>query len=103
MNMRRIVLASALALATSGGAIAGDADAGKKKTATCVACHGPDGISTAPDYPNLACQKEKYLVKALTAYKSGARNDPMMKPMVAALSEDDVANLAAYYASLNCK
>ena len=53
---------------------------------TCAACHGQNGISIAPDYPNLACQKEKYLVKSLKAYKSGARNDPLMKPMVMALS-----------------
>lgn len=82
---------------------AGDAAAGAKKTTTCVACHGKDGISIAPTYPNLACQKEQYLVKAIKAYKSGARNDPMMKPMVASLSDSDVENVAAYYSALNCK
>ena len=82
---------------------AGDAAAGAKKTTTCVACHGKDGISIAPTYPNLACQKEQYLVKSIKAYKSGARNDPMMKPMVASLSDADIENIAAYYATLNCK
>ncbi len=82
---------------------AGDAAAGAKKAITCVACHGQNGISIAPIYPNLACQKKKYLVKAIKAYKSGARNDPMMKPMVAALSNSDIENVAAYFSTLNCK
>ncbi len=82
---------------------AADAAAGAKKAGTCVACHGKDGISIAPNYPNLACQKDKYLVKAIKAYKSGARNDPMMKPMVGSLSDTDIENLAAYFSTLNCK
>ena len=82
---------------------AGDAAAGAAKTVTCVACHGKDGISIAPTYPNLACQKEQYLIKSLKAFKSGERNDPMMKPMVAALTDADIENLAAYYSTLNCK
>jgi len=82
---------------------AGDAAAGAAKTVTCVACHGKDGISIAPTYPNLACQKEQYIIKSLKAFKSGARNDPMMKPMVASLSDADIENLAAYYSTLNCK
>ena len=82
---------------------AGDAAAGAKKTTTCIACHGKDGISIAPNYPNLACQKDKYLVKAIKAYKSGARNDPMMKPMVGSLSDADIENLAAFFSTLNCK
>ena len=95
------VFLSMLALPVS--ALAGDAAAGEKKTATCVACHGKEGISIADIYPNLAGQKEAYLVKALKAYKSGARDDPMMKPMVAALSDADIENLAAYFASKACK
>ena len=95
------VFLSMLALPIS--ALAGDAAAGEKKTATCVACHGKEGISIADIYPNLAGQKEAYLVKALKAYKSGARDDPMMKPMVAALSDADIENLAAYFASKACK
>ena len=82
---------------------AADAAAGAKKAVTCVACHGKDGISIAPNYPNLACQKDKYLVKAIKAYKSGARNDPMMKPMVGSLSDADIENLAAFFSTLNCK
>ena len=72
-------------------------------TSVCVACHGADGISIVPDYPNLACQKEQYLMDSIKAYKNGDRNNPIMKPMVAALSDEDIANLAAYYATLGCK
>ena len=82
---------------------AGDAAAGAKKTVTCMACHGQNGISIAPTYPNLACQKEQYLIKAIHAYKSGARNEPLMKPMVAPLTDADIENIAAYYSTLNCK
>ncbi len=89
--------------AAAGPVIAGDAAAGKAKSATCVACHGAEGISMVPEYPNLACQKEKYLVTSIKAYKSGARENPLMKPMVASLSDADIENLAAYYATLNCK
>jgi cytochrome c553 len=84
-------------------AAAGDAAAGAKKATTCIACHGKDGVSIAPTYPNLACQKDQYLVKSIQAYKSGARNDPMMKPMVASLSDSDIENIAAYFSTLNCK
>ena len=82
---------------------AGDAEAGKAKSTTCTACHGQEGISMVPIYPNLAGQKEEYLVTSIKAYKNGERNNAIMKPMVAALSDEDIANLAAYYASLACK
>jgi cytochrome c553 len=66
----------------------------------CGACHGAAGISAIPTYPNLAGQKEAYLVIQLKAFKSGARNNAVMKGMVASLSDTDMADLAAYYASL---
>ena len=84
-------------------AMAGDAAAGKAKIGTCMACHGQDGHGTTADYPNLAGQQEKYLVAALKAYKNGGRDNPIMKPMVATLSDTDIENVAAYYASLPCK
>jgi cytochrome c553 len=87
----------------AGPAMAGDAAAGKAKIGTCTACHGQDGKGTTPDYPNLAGQSEKYLVTAIKAYKDGGRNNPIMKPMVMTLSDADVENVAAYYASLPCK
>ena len=84
------------------GAMAGNIAAGKEKaTAICAACHGPDG-STAidPSYPKLAGQYPDYLARALTDYKSGARKNAIMAGMAAALSKEDIANVAAYYASL---
>ncbi|MDX1513582.1 MAG: cytochrome c [Gammaproteobacteria bacterium] len=78
---------------------AGDAAAGKTKAAACAACHGVDGNSTNPEWPKLAGQHAKYLEKQIKAFKSGARKDPLMSPMVANLSDEDIADLAAYYAS----
>jgi cytochrome c553 len=100
--------AAALGLAAvlwgaSGVGWAGDAAAGKAMAVVCVACHGQEGISIAPEYPNLAGQKEKYLVKSLRAYKNGERSDPTMNPMVMSLGDADIENLAAYYAQLGCK
>jgi cytochrome c553 len=81
-------------------AVAGDAAAGKAKSATCAGCHGADGISSNDLWPNLAGQKEAYLAVQLKAFRDGARANPMMAPMAAALSDGDIADLAAYYASL---
>ncbi len=83
----------------SNAAMAGDIEAGKAKSAICASCHGPNGNSVNPLWPNLAGQKEQYLVKQIKAFRDGTRQDPMMAPMVAALSDEDIANLAAYYAS----
>ncbi len=98
------LLTLAAVLAVSAYASAADVDAGKAKAATCVACHGANGISMVPMYPNLAGQKEQYLVSSLKAYKAQQRtggNAPIMYGMVAPLSDDDIANLAAYFASLD--
>lgn len=77
-----------------------DIAAGKSKSAMCAACHGYAGISEIPMYPNLAGQKEAYLVKQLKGFKSGKRQDAVMAPMAKILSDADIKNLAAYYASL---
>jgi cytochrome c553 len=82
---------------------AGDIEAGKAKSVTCAACHGGEGISPTGTWPNLAGQKEQYLLAQLKAFKDGTRVNAQMAPMVAGLSDDDMANLAAYYASLGCK
>jgi cytochrome c553 len=79
---------------------AGDAEAGKAKAVTCAACHGANGISAIPLYPNLAGQKEAYIAQQLRNFKSGERNNAVMKGMVMALSETDMDNLAAYYANM---
>lgn len=92
---------AAISLVISGSAFAaGNAAAGKAKTATCVACHGPAGMSTVPMYPNLAGQHAQYLAKQIRAFKSGERKDPSMAPMVKALSDQDILDIAAYYESL---
>lgn len=77
----------------------GDIEAGKAKSATCVACHGEDGNSPSNLYPKLAGQHKSYLEKQLIQFKNGERNDPIMMGMTAALSEQDMKDLAAFYAS----
>ncbi|WP_425544915.1 c-type cytochrome [Colwellia asteriadis] len=76
----------------------GDVSAGKTKAATCAACHGADGNSLVPMYPSLAGQSANYIAKQLHDFKSGDRNDPVMAGMVAALSEEDMHDLAAFFA-----
>lgn len=97
--MKTILLLSALLI--SAPILAADKDAGKAKSAVCVACHGSNGISAIPMYPNLAGQKEAYLAIALKAYRDGTRKNMVMAPMAKPLSDEDIANLAAYYASLD--
>jgi cytochrome c553 len=101
--MQKITLLSALlsvsVLSTS--AFAGDAAAGKAKSMTCSACHGSNGISQIPMYPNIAGQKEQYLVLQLKAFRDGERKNMVMGPMAAGLSDTDIDNIAAYYAGLN--
>lgn len=81
-------------------AVKGNAEAGKGKITACAACHGPDGTGMNPDWPRLAGQGEKYLFKQLTQFKSGERKDAVMAPQVAALSEQDLADIAAYFSSV---
>jgi len=82
---------------------AADIEAGKAKSAMCAGCHGGQGISLTPVWPNLAGQKEQYLVNALKKYRSGERKNSQMSPMAMALTDEDIANLAAYYSSLSCQ
>jgi len=77
----------------------GDIDAGKTKSAVCAACHGPDGNSPSDLYPKIAGQHSSYLVKQLQEFKSGERENAIMLGMVTTLSEQDMEDLAAYYAS----
>ena len=104
MSARLILTATAtaLSLAFAQSAIAaGKAEAGKAKAAqVCAACHGADGAKpSAPDQPILAGQYYDYLVKALADYKSGKRNNPIMKGFVANLSAQDIEDLAAWFSS----
>lgn len=78
---------------------AADPAAGKGKTAACGGCHGADGNSVAPTFPRLAGQNMRYLKNQLSAFKSGARENEMMQPMAANLSEKDMEDISAYYAA----
>lgn len=78
--------------------VEGSAEAGQAKSITCAACHGPDGNSVNPQWPSLAGQNAKYIVQQLQAFKSGARSDPLMTPQAMMLSDEDMHNLAVYYA-----
>ncbi|HEY7865634.1 MAG TPA: cytochrome c [Psychromonas sp.] len=100
--MKKLLLVS-LFLVSPTLVSAADLEAGKAKSAVCAACHGAEGISAAPIYPNLRGQKEAYLLSSLKAYKSGQRQggmSMMMIPQAQALSDADMVNVAAYYSSL---
>jgi cytochrome c553 len=93
-----LVLVTALALFPA-GAFAQDAKAGKEKAAVCATCHGADGNSTIPQNPILAGQTARYLYLQLRDFKEGRRKDPIMSPMAANLSRQDMLDLAAYFAA----
>ncbi len=82
---------------------AGDAEAGKTKAAVCAACHGAEGISAIPINPNLAGQVPGYIAAQLKVFKSGERVNAVMQGQSIGLSEEDMADLDAYYASLPAK
>jgi cytochrome c553 len=107
MRRKTLVIALALGLAPLGAIWSqevappvGDAVAGKAVAATCAACHGIDGISLQAGVPHLAGQHAFYIQGAMAAYKTGTRKDERMQQVVGALSDQDIANVAAYYASL---
>ena len=94
-------LALALAaLAIAGTAHARDAAAGRTKAQACAICHGALGVSVTPDAPNLAGQPAIYVAAQLRAYRSGARKHEVMAVMAKPLTDDDIANLAAWFASI---
>ena len=99
--MKRAIalLLPALALASPVALAKGNAEAGKAKSTPCQACHGPAGISASPEFPNLAGQHADYLFTALRHYKLGKRKNAIMAGQVANLSEADMRDLAAFYAS----
>ncbi len=102
--MRKILITLTVALALPVSALAsGDAAAGKAKSTVCAACHGANGKSPIPNYPHLAGQQAAYLELSLKAYKNKERtgaNAAIMYGMVANLSDKDIADLAAFYSSL---
>jgi cytochrome c553 len=89
-----------LAMTFAGAAQAkGDIEAGKNKSVTCGACHGPDGNSVVPEWPKLAGQHASYLTKQIKDFKSGSRKNPVMSPVSSPLSDQDIEDLSAYFAS----
>ncbi|HYQ72456.1 MAG TPA: cytochrome c [Gammaproteobacteria bacterium] len=94
------ILLFGISLVAASKVVSGDAAAGKLKSAACTGCHGINGISNNPMWPNLAGQQEGYLVKQLQAFREGVRDDPLMTPMAQSLTDSDIDNLAAYYSNL---
>ena len=74
-------------------------EAGRSKSTTCVACHGPEGIAAAPQWPNLAGQHQGYLLESLLQYKDGTRVDLVMNPLIAPLDDATIEDLAAFFAA----
>ncbi len=100
MKFTTQILIAASALIIAAAANAGDIEAGKKKAAeVCSACHGPDGNSPVPDFPKLAGQHADYMAATLKKYKNGKRANPIMMGMAATLTDEDIANVSAYFAA----
>lgn len=100
--MKFLMIAATAAVLSTGAMAAGNADAGKGKVAVCASCHGANGKALVPTYPSLAGQNAAYLEGALKAYKSQERKGyqaAIMYGMAAPLSDQDIADIAAFYAS----
>jgi cytochrome c553 len=98
---RILALTGLFALILAGPAAAADAAAGRQKVAgICQACHGMDGLSKNPEAPNLAGQIESYLAKAIAEYRTEVRKNESMNIVAKELTDDDIANIAAYYAAI---
>ncbi|MCF5720888.1 c-type cytochrome [Pseudomonas syringae] len=103
--MNKLIVSLLLTLGITGAAVAaegplkGDATAGQAKAAVCGACHGPDGNSPAPNFPKLAGQGERYLTKQMHDIKDGKRTVLEMTGLLTNLSDQDLADIATYFAS----
>lgn len=97
--MKNVLFTALLVLGVTHHAMAADAAAGKSLATACGACHGADGNSAAPNFPKLAGQNAKYLIKQMKDIKSGERPVPVMAGQLDNLSEQQIADIAAYYAS----
>src|SRR2546423_9021018 len=93
-------VATSFLLLVSHASAAGNITAGRQKAAQCQTCHGLDGLSKLPDAPNIAGSPEQYLARQLNAFRKGERKNEMMSLVVQPLSDQDVADLAAYYAAI---
>ena len=103
INTLRVMISflflSTLFIAVGSASAGGDAKAGEKASATCAACHGADGNSSIATNPKLAGQYESYIIQALKAYRSGERQNAIMSGFAAALTDQQIADLAAYFSS----
>lgn len=97
--MKKLICLIVLCLACSDLFAKGNAIAGQQKSQVCQACHGPDGKSIDPSYPNLAGQHASYLEKALQDYRSGDRQNAVMASFAQNLTDEDIEDLAAWFAS----
>jgi cytochrome c553 len=100
--MRIVVAWLVVALLSSPklAAAAGDASVGKEKAQQCAVCHGIDGVATVPDAPNIGGESSIYLMKQLEAFRSGERRHEQMSIIAQGLSDQDIADLVAWYASI---
>jgi len=98
--MKKILLTAGLISVLSSTAYGSNTAQGKQLSASCAGCHGDNGISLSQNYPNLAGQKNQYLITQLKAFKNGSRKNATMTAMTSALSEQDIVNISAYYSSL---
>ena len=99
--MKNLLISLIVSAGLMSAAHAGDAEAGKAKSALCAACHGADGNSMAPNFPKIAGQGERYLIKQITDVRDGRRQILEMSAIVANLSDTDIADISAYFASQN--
>ncbi len=98
-TLNRLLLAFVVPLAVN-SAFAADPEIGRQKAQLCAACHGPMGLAAMPNTPNLAGQPEMYLAEQLKAYRSGKRAHEQMSLIAKPLSDEDIANVSAWYSSL---
>jgi cytochrome c553 len=102
MRLKTALLALSITFAVTANSeplVEGSAEAGKARSVTCAACHGPDGNSVNPAWPSIAGQNAPYMLKQLQAFKSGSRTDPLMTAQAMPLSEQEMRDLAVYYAA----
>lgn len=100
MTRHMIRAALACAFACAAGAAQADTAAGRAKARMCIVCHGEYGISILPNAPNLAGQPDNYLAEQLKAYRSGMRSNEIMSLMAKPLSDAEITDLAAWFASI---
>ena len=97
---RLIVVLLLSALSGAASAADGDAAAGRRKALQCQTCHGLDGMSKLPEAPHIAGQPVPYLIKSLNDFRQGLRKNEMMDVVAKELTDQDVADLAAYYSAI---